>query len=230
MPPFAIELPRDLAHGRCVAVTLPASDQPVGDDVLAPLHEAERQYARALAPARQVTWVGGRLALRAALADLGITAGPILPDARGAPRLPAGAVGSISHKAGLAVALAAPDDGAGVGVDLEDLAAVPRQDISRRVLTEPERLELASLDEASRQRETLIRFAAKEAIYKAADRFLRRYVSFHEAALSRSAAGLLIGRLTPRPGEPPLSVELAEPGLSGPSELFLVTARLRPVR
>ena len=162
MTAFAIEFRRDLVHGRCVAVSLPAApagsradagDAPavVPAAVLAQLPAAERDYARGLAPARQVTWVGGRLALRAALSDLGVDAAAVLADDRGAPRLPPGTVGSISHKAHLAVALAAPDAGWSVGIDLEDLTAPQRRDISTHVLTESERQAIASLEEPLRR-------------------------------------------------------------------------------
>ena len=238
MTAFAIEFRRDMVHGRCVAVSLPpapaGSRADAGDDlpvvradVFARLPEEERDHARGLAPARQVTWVGGRLALRAALVDLGVTAGAMLSDDRGAPVLPPGTVGSISHKAHLAVALAAPDAGWSVGVDLEDLTAPRRRDISTHVLTPSERQAIASLEEPRRSYEVLARFAAKEAIYKAVDRFVRRYVSFQEVTLHRSADGNLHADLRFRSGEGPFDVELAELALPG---MIIATARVRPQR
>jgi enterobactin synthetase component D len=235
MTAFAIEFRRDLVHGRCVAVSLPAAtagsradaaDAPalVPAAVLAQLAAAERDHARSLAPARQVTWVGGRLALRAALSDLGVGAAAMLSDDRGAPLLPPGTVGSISHKAHLAVALAAPDSGWSVGIDLEDLKAPPRRDISKHVLTESERQAIASLDEPQRRHEVLTRFAAKEAIYKAVDRFVRRYVSFQEVTLRRSTDGKLHAAVSFRSGEGPFDVELAELPLPG---FLIATARVR---
>nr|HEX4318057.1 4'-phosphopantetheinyl transferase superfamily protein [Kofleriaceae bacterium] len=163
----------DTPHGR--AAILDASG--LGD---ADVHPGERAIADALSPVRRRDWIAGRAALRALLPD----AGAILRDDRGAPVLPAGWVGSISHKHARAAALAAPDAGARVGVDLE-VAAPPRIDVSRRVLTDAERAALPAGD----GRAVTLRFAIKEAVYKAVDPFVRRYVGFHEVELDVAADG-----------------------------------------
>ena len=145
----------------------------VGAGEAAPLPE-EQAHVSALSPARRREFAAGRAALRAALGrDVAI-----LPDDRGAPVLPAGFVGSLSHKDGLAAALVAPDAGARVGVDLEH-AAPSRQPIERRILTAREQAAITGA------RITLA-FAIKEAIYKAIDPFLRRYVGFTEVDLDLS--------------------------------------------
>jgi 4'-phosphopantetheinyl transferase EntD len=129
----------------------------------------------------------GRAALRAALAELGCAIDDaIARDDRGAPVVPAGFVGSIAHKPTRAIALAAraAADGARVGVDIER-AVAPRQPIERRVLTERE---LAVIGAGDRRAVTL-RFAIKEAIYKAVDPFVRRYVGFTEVELDVGAPG-----------------------------------------
>ncbi len=79
--------------------------------------------------------VTGRTALHAAIGD---REAPILADDRGAPALPAGWVGSISHKGALAAAIAAPAGDGWVGVDVER-AAPSRVDIAGRILTPRER-------------------------------------------------------------------------------------------
>jgi 4'-phosphopantetheinyl transferase EntD len=150
--------------------------------VLARLHPDERAAGAALASARRGEWAAGRLALRAALARAGADAdAPIGIDDRGAPRVPGGFTGSISHKRGLAVALAAPlAQGARVGIDLE-LDAPSKVAIEARVLTAAERAGLAALPPGDeRGRAVMLRFAIKEAIYKAVDPFVRRYVGFQE--------------------------------------------------
>jgi 4'-phosphopantetheinyl transferase EntD len=205
--PFVRVFALDLSHGRCVGVSLPTGD---GDDAavpaaaLAALPETERRHVETLPPARRVGWVGGRLALRAALADLAFDAGPILSTPRGAPQLPAGARGSISHKKGLVVALAArasddPDAPTPtptptampiwqVGVDLERI--VPgHSGIARYVLRAEERARLPPGDDPRRVEELLFAFSAKEAVYKALDPFLGRYVSFREVSVERRADG-----------------------------------------
>jgi 4'-phosphopantetheinyl transferase EntD len=124
------------------------------------------------------------VALRLALERVGIEAPPVLIDDRGAPTLPQGVGGSISHKEELAVALVARETGgACIGVDLE--IDRPRTiDISSKVLTRGELHEVAHLAPAERDREVLLRFSAKEAIYKALDPFVRRYVGFLEVSVT----------------------------------------------
>lgn len=170
-----------LEHGRCVGVRLTESDEAIdalADSVLLP---EERAFAAKLVALRRRSWVGGRVAIRQALTLAGFDAPPVLADARGAPLLPAGIVGSVSHKEALAVALVARGP-ARIGVDVEVDGGL-RQDISSHVLTEAEETELAPLLGAVRAREVVLRFSAKEAIYKALDPFVRRYVGFKEVAV-----------------------------------------------
>lgn len=165
-----------LAHGSCVIVELADADAALGQ--LAPL---EQQHAGERSPIRRREFVAGRTALHLALdSTLGTVPGavaPILSDDRGAPVLPAGWVGSISHKGDLAAALVAPVGRGHIGLDLE-VAAPPRQDIARRILTPREQAMLPD-----RGRAVTLRFAIKEAIYKAIDPYVRRYVGFTEVEL-----------------------------------------------
>lgn len=152
------------------------------DEALATLHPDERRLAAALAPARRRDWIAGRAALRAALAAAGVACDvAVVADDRGAPVVPA-ATGSISHKRGLAVALAARELEARVGVDVE-LYAAPRTDIAARVLTDDERRSLLGVEGEARGRAVALRFSLKEAVYKAIDPYLRRYVGFREVAV-----------------------------------------------
>jgi enterobactin synthetase component D len=219
VPVFALDLP----HGRCVGVGLPEAGRDgggggadAGDDgdaipasVLSALPAAERGHVAGLPPGRRASWVGGRIALRAALADLGCAAGPILTTPRGAPLLPGAVRGSISHKRTLAVGIAArashavgPGDpgGAGLGsawhlgVDLERV--IPgRSAIARYVLRPEERARLPARDDPRRAEEVLFAFSAKEAIYKALDPLVQRYVSFREVAVERQADGAAVATL-----------------------------------
>jgi len=198
MTPFARIFAIDLPHGRCVGVALPdekdAPGVPIPEQVLAALPEAERRHAGQVPPVRRASWVGGRIALRAAAADLGCVPGPILTTARGAPSLPAGLRGSISHKRSLAVGLAAlggDHEGGGawhLGVDVERIVA-GHSGIARYVLRPEERERLPSGDRGGRTEELLFSFSAKEAIYKALDPFLARYVSFQEVSVERRPDG-----------------------------------------
>ena len=144
------------------------------------------------------------MALHAALADLSIEAGPILSTPRGAPQLPAGARGSISHKETLAVALAARADGNHdvwhLGIDIERVAP-GRLDISKRVLRPEELARLPPPEDPRRVEDLAFAFSAKEAIYKALDPFIARYVSFQEVAVERSADGTASATLDLREGD-----------------------------
>jgi 4'-phosphopantetheinyl transferase EntD len=193
---FACAFRLDLPHGRCVGVEISPHAPP--PDQLAALDPQERAFLATLPPARQPSFAAGRTALRAALGDLGLPLAPLLPGPRGAPRLPPGALGSISHKQHLAVALAASTPAAPVatplapadcalGVDLEEERPF-RIDISRRVLTPGEREALRSLPEPERTAALRDRFCLKEAFYKAANIFVPRTISFQEVAVAAVGA------------------------------------------
>lgn len=160
-------------HGRLVIVELDDADADA-----APLVGDEHALAAHLGPVRRRELALGRTALREVLG----AQVPILPDDRGAPVLPAGWVGSVSHKGSRAAAIVAPASDAFIGVDLE-IAAPPRQPIERRILTAREQ---AALREP---REVTLRFAIKEAIYKAIDPIVRRYVGFTEVELDLASQG-----------------------------------------
>ena len=157
------------AHGEAIVVAL----ELVAADDDAALHADERAHAATLTAHRRREWIAGRTALRLLLGDVPA----ILADDRGAPRVPAGRVASVSHKDARAAALVAADTGARIGIDLER-AAPSRLDIAPRILTARE---LAVLPD--RGRAVTLRFAIKEAIYKAIDPFVRRYVGFTEVEL-----------------------------------------------
>jgi enterobactin synthetase component D len=179
---FAIAFQTTLPHGLCVGVE--PSGGALGPEAVVGLHPAEQRHAATLRQHRRTTWIAGRLAMRAALAGLGVDAtAAIMADERGAPALPQGVVGSISHKRDLAVAMAAMDMGFTLGVDIERCAP-SAYDIGRRVLAEDERDELAELDEAERGLGVMLRFSLKEAIYKAIDPVLRRHVGFGEVRVT----------------------------------------------
>jgi phosphopantetheine--protein transferase-like protein len=125
---------------------------------------------------------------------------PILQTPRGGAGAPPGFVASVSHKREIAVAIAAraePTPRTTIGIDVE----IPRSlriDIAPRVLTPVERAEIAGLDQVARDAEVLLRFAAKEAIYKALDPWVRRLVSFQEVEIAaRRAGGARCGSRSP---------------------------------
>lgn len=216
----------DHPHGALRAVAL--DEGPPPPEALARLAPEERAFAAGLGPVRQATWVAGRLALAAALAEVGAPRAALLATARGAPAVPAGFVGSVSHKRQLAVALAAPDEGAGLGVDVE-VAVAGRIDIARKVLTDAELRAVDALAAQDRWRGVVGRFSIKEAIYKAVDPFVRRYVGFKEAEVDLGPAGegvrVVAARLALDRGEGPFAVEATWAEVAG---YVVSSARVRP--
>jgi 4'-phosphopantetheinyl transferase EntD len=187
--PLAIAFEWTLGHGLCVAVRLPPAAETVEELSKGVLRADELALAASMTAVRRRTWLGGRVAMRLALERAGLDVPPVRVDDRGAPALPHGIAGSISHKEELAVALVALEPGgARLGVDLEGDRPRPI-DISARVLTPDELREISHLAPADREHEVLLRFSAKEAIYKALDPFVRRYVGFHEVSVSPRADG-----------------------------------------
>jgi phosphopantetheine--protein transferase-like protein len=216
---FELELP----HGRAVGLTIP--DAGGLERLAAKLVPEELDLASAWAPARRRTWIAGRAALRTALVQSGLPAPAVLSDGRGAPVLPPGVVASVSHKEHVAVALVAraePGSAARIGVDVE-LEVPLRIDIARKVLTDDERAELAALPEPERMAEVRLRFSAKEAIYKALDPFVRRYVGFHEVSVRPRPDGTSQVQMHLPPAEGAFDVEVRWLRRDG---LVLTTARV----
>ncbi len=176
--PWDVAFVYALPHGVVVGVHLPGGPEPVDDEPMSRLLAPERALAAGLRGYRQVQFVGGRLAAAAAFAELGTRRAPVLSDEHGAPSLPDGWVGSISHKQDLAVVLVARGR-TGVGVDLEDTDR-PRPGVAARVLTAPELAAVQALPESRQWVDTVVRFSVKESVYKAVHPTLRRYVGFGE--------------------------------------------------
>lgn len=164
------------AHGRVLGVRV---DLEADDDSDA-LHPEEASLVSGATRARRRLFAGGRHALRTLLD----TSAAIGRDERGAPRVEGPFAGSISHKDSLAGALISvrTNEHLGVGIDLEIVRPL-RFDIRSRVFTDEE---LARADGGTPTDEEVLRtFSAKEAIYKAIDPFVRRYVGFREVEIHR---------------------------------------------
>jgi 4'-phosphopantetheinyl transferase EntD len=222
IPDVAFDL--QLPHGRCVAVRLP-DDAGAIDELAATLLPGERAFAAGFGAVRRRTWIGGRAAMRLALDRSGLQAEAVLGDVRDAPLLPAGTAGSITHKQHIAAALVATEARAKVGVDIE-LDQPPRFDVTRKVLADDEIAELAAVPEAERIREVTLRFSAKEALYKALDPFVHRYVGFGEVSVVPRPDGTTDVRTRLRAHEGPFAVEVRWQRIDG---LVLTTARVEAV-
>jgi enterobactin synthetase component D len=171
-----------LKHGTLVMISADSLPQ----DLSVLLHRAELEFANTLGPGRKHTWIMGRASLRHAVRTLIGDPPALLVDHRGAPLVPDGLAGSISHKSEKAAALVAlSSDGSKVGLDIEH-AVASRRDISSRILCDDELDQLREIAPSERGRAVTLRFSIKEAIYKAIDPFVQRYVGFREVALQWS--------------------------------------------
>lgn len=129
-------------------------------------------------------FIGGRVALRRALKKIDRGDSPsIFKDEFGAPLIPDGITGSISHKDYLAVGAAAVDPVGKIGVDIEKTSNKAALLLSRRLLTEGEQKSLGNLPGISAEEEVLLRFSFKESVFKAIHPFLKRPVGFNEVEI-----------------------------------------------
>jgi len=152
-------------------------------------------------PGRRREFATVRHCARQALRRIGISPAPILPDADGAPRWPAGVVGSMTHCTGYRAAVVARSGRLrGIGLDAEPHAALPHaaRDL---VVREEEGTQLRHLVEADPDLHwDRILFCAKEAVYKACFPSTRRWLDFAEISVTVHAAGTFRARvLVPDP-------------------------------
>lgn len=171
-----------------------ASHEVVQEMVQEVLHDDEIAHAANMTALRRATFLAGRVALRSASRATApfLELPALLTDHRGAPRLPTGVLGSVSHKRTRAVAAALANARGHVGIDLEGRAIeadLQRPSIATRILTARELDAISALDPLAHREATLLRFALKEAIYKAIDPIVQRYVGFTEVALDVHADG-----------------------------------------
>lgn len=222
--PFSPEFLYANRFGIVAGVSLPDSPAPVPPGVLGQLPEAERAEAQGLGGYRQVSYVGGRLALHRAIRALGMRPGNVLMGPGGQPLGPPGVSVSISHKRTLAVAIAAHGEQGTLGIDLEDRGPA-RLGIAERVLRPEELSAVYATPESRHWNGVLLRFSLKEAIYKAIYPHVTRWVDFHEASVTPEPDGNAALTLHLKNGEGPFELDGGYEWLEG-SVLSLV--RIRP--
>ena len=215
--PFGTVFELPMKHGLCLALQLPEISDQEPTLPISELHPLERDRLAHMKPARRISFTGGRVALRRALENFcsgEAVACPVLPDELGAPTLPEGALGSISHTHGLvAAAVSVPPDlleslgsaststwagGAhaplpplrAIGVDIEAVDRVLSPRAAIRCLHEVERRSLADpptgLDSSV---ELLLRVSIKEALYKAIHPLVRRTIRWHSVQIAPARDG-----------------------------------------
>ena len=148
---------------------------------------------------RRLEFATVRHCARQALSRIGVPAVPILPDADGAPRWPAGVVGSMTHCAGYRAAVVAPSDQLrSIGIDAEPHAVLP-DPAGDLVLRAEERTRLRALAEAySDLHWDRILFCAKEAVYKAWFPLTRQWLDFDDVSATVHPDGTFKARVRVR--------------------------------
>ena len=151
---------------------------------------AESEAVQGAVMARRREFATVRACARLALRQLGLPASPIFRDADGAPRWPAGVVGSMTHCPGYRAAVVArAGDLCSVGLDAEPHAALP-DDVREFVLRDEERARLSSwMQLRPHLHWDRIVFCAKEAVYKAWFPLTRRWLEFADVSVSLHVNG-----------------------------------------
>lgn len=192
-----------LQKGLCVVIECPA----MGDDFhraaeCFPPREMMEVFPSELDPEifqlplskRAISHVGGRVAVRRAwnaLTGESAVAPLITRSEHGAPLLPPGFLGTISHKDRLAAGAVCSGDSRseGVGIDLERATHKSWSRIGDRLLTADELNSLGQHSGLSAEGDVMLRFSFKEAIFKALHPWVQRYIEFHEAQVFPEADG-----------------------------------------
>ncbi len=114
--------------------------------------------------------------------------GPVLAGTSREPIWPTGLVGSISHVAGVGVALVAPAElSDGIGIDIESQRWAP--ELEDQVPRPEEREWLDAGSTTERSAKLLALFSAKESVFKAFYPSVGRYFGFAAASLVPTSSG-----------------------------------------
>jgi len=133
---------------------------------------------------RQAEFFFGRLAAVQALAALGCMEANVPVGASREPVWPRGIIGSISHSAGLAAAVAMTDGAwRGVGIDIETVVDDAVQPALLATAVSQQEVELLRATGLPFNTALTTVFSAKESLFKAAFNQVGRYVDFSAARL-----------------------------------------------
>jgi 4'-phosphopantetheinyl transferase EntD len=137
---------------------------------------------------RRLAFATARACARRALLDLGIGPVAIPRGERGAPRWPAGLVGSITHCDGYRAAVVAREtDLLCIGIDAEPNAGL-RDGVLEAISSHGERLALAHLaQQDAHVGWGRLLFSAKESVYKAWYPLTKRWLGFKDAVVTFDA-------------------------------------------
>jgi 4'-phosphopantetheinyl transferase EntD len=168
----------------------------LADETL-PIPDADRVWVENAVPRRRAEYVAGRWCAHEALHAIGLRALSLPAGLLGAPRWPAGVVGSITHDAGYCLAVAGPASSlVGVGIDwCDDDCLGTVLDLANQVLAPSERGALALSGDPARHLQRV--FCAKEAVVKAVSATLGRFLDLHEITVD-SVSGAFEARISGR--------------------------------
>lgn len=161
------------------------------------LFPEERALIEAAGPKRRAEFTSARVCARRALAQLGIAAAPILTGAQREPLWPEGVVGSLTHCAGFsAAAIGRTTQFLSIGIDAEPDEPL-REGLLEHISLPRERAQLVRGEGPHWDR---LLFSAKESVYKAWFPLARRWLGFHEAAITLEPDGTFdVDLLVPGP-------------------------------
>ncbi|MFC9910046.1 4'-phosphopantetheinyl transferase [Streptomyces sp. NPDC127197] len=165
-----------------------------GPEAAIVLFPAEQALVEGVVENRRLEFTTVRGCARRALARLGVAAEPLVPGELGAPRWPAGVVGSMTHCRGYrAAAVARAVHVAGLGIDAEPAEPLPAV-VAARTVPDAERdwLEADFRAAADVPLDRLL-FCAKEASYKAFSPWLGSRFGFNDFRVRLASDGTFQG-------------------------------------
>ena len=194
--PLSIPIAAAMPDGVAMLMRVPTpEDRTAAQGLERLLAWEEQQLAESMRGSNKIEFVCGRLALRTACRRFGADVGPILRDDRGAPVLPRDLTGSIAHRKGWVLAVVDWARNGTLGVDVESWP--PSPSLAEHVLTVEEREQTAQLSDEARERAVLVRFALKEALFKALDPYARRYFGFRDVVIEERGASYRVALRSP---------------------------------
>ncbi|MEZ9438848.1 4'-phosphopantetheinyl transferase family protein [Vibrio atlanticus] len=135
---------------------------------------------------RKAEYFAGRYLVARELQNLGFSHQPLEQNVDRSPRLPNDVIGSISHSDDIAAVGVLPSSNANrenIGIDIQQrISSEICDDIENMVVTVQE-VDLVVKYGLTRTEAVTLLFSAKEAIYKALARFVRRGLDFNSATL-----------------------------------------------
>ena len=166
-------------------------------DVSDTIRASEYDAVQGAVPGRVAEFVTGRWCARQALAAAGVPQVDLPVGRSGAPRWPAGTVGSITHCAGYrAAAVARTRRWVAIGVDAEPAQALP-DGVWEMITSVAERRHVSAFGRRRDLPLDRVVFSAKESVYKAWSLRTERWLDFADVELRLAADGTFTARIHP---------------------------------